>query len=327
MAKPVLVATGLAKSYASSGRRLRAHAPRPALVDVSLELHPGRTLGIVGESGSGKTTLARCLTMLERPDHGAVWFDGADLTVVSRSALRRRRRRIQIIFQDPSSSLNPRFSIANALGEVLSVHNLYPRSARPQRILQLLDLVGISPSAASRHPSEFSGGQQQRICIARALAAEPEVVVADEAVSALDVSIQAQILNLLVDLQAELGIAMLFISHNIEVVRYIAHDVGVMFGGRLVERIPASHLDHARHPYTGALLKAVPRIDDAPVAPQAADYDLITRLPAVGCPYRSRCQHAHAACETHDPPSLRIDGPDHEVACHWVAEHALTVTS
>jgi oligopeptide transport system ATP-binding protein len=295
-----------------------AHSRRPALVDVSLRLDKGDILGVVGESGSGKTTLARCVTLLERPDAGRVVFDGVNLTALSSRALRPYRRRVQIVFQDPYASLNPRLTVRSTLAEVLRVHRLAPADGVPARIEELLGLVGLPASAADRYPSDFSGGQRQRICIARALAAEPDLIIADEAVSALDVSIQAQVLNLLMRLRDELGLTMIFISHDLHVVRRIAPRIAVMFGGRIVEAIPpGAALEDARHPYTQALLAAAPRLD-ANRLDTLEVADMAAALPAGGCPFRSRCPHAFEPCATDDPP-LDPVAPGHLVACHYVA--------
>jgi oligopeptide/dipeptide ABC transporter ATP-binding protein len=294
------------------------HSRRPALVDVSLRVERGEILGIVGESGSGKSTLARCVSLLERPDAGRVVFDGVDLTSLGARRLRPHRRRVQIVFQDPYASLNPRLTVRSALSEVIRVHGLVPREAIAGRIDELLALVGLPAAAADRYPSDFSGGQRQRICIARALAAEPDILITDEAVSALDVSIQAQVLNLLMRLREELGLTMIFISHDLHVVRRVAPRIAVMFGGRIVELLPPDvPLEAAQHPYTQALLAAAPRLDtsrleDLDVA------DMSAALPAGGCPFRDRCPHAFDPCVVDDPPlSPTADG--HVVACHYVA--------
>jgi len=287
---------------------------------ASLSLERGEAIGVVGESGSGKSTLARCLALLERPDAGRVLLDGVDLTRLSRRQLRRSRRRIQVVFQDPYSSLNPRLTVGSALREVLSVHHLVPRDQIPRRVGELLDQVGLATRAVERYPSDFSGGQRQRICIARALAADPEVLIADEPVSALDVSIQAQILNLLADLRVRLQLSMIFISHDLHVVRYIAPRIAVMFGGRIVEVLPPGlPLERARHPYTEALLAARSRLEPGWLAHTGRlDGELAAALPATGCPFRARCPHALAVCETVDPP-LRGLVSGHAVACHHVA--------
>jgi oligopeptide/dipeptide ABC transporter ATP-binding protein len=327
MPEPILIAEGLTRSYAEGPKlldRVRGQGERrglrPALHSVSLSLDPGEVLGVVGESGSGKSTLAKCLTLLERPDAGRVWFNGQDLTAMRGKDLREARRRIQVVFQDPFSSLNPRYTVQSQISEVLRVHRLVPASAVEARVGELLDQVGLPASARGRYPADFSGGQRQRICIARALAAEPAVLIADEAVSALDVSIQAQILNLLLDLRARLGLAMIFISHNLHVVRHVAPRIAVMFGGRIVESLPAEvALDDARHPYTRALVAAIPRLDEwHPEPDAAAPADLATALPTMGCPFRDRCPLRFDPCETDDPPLLPI-GENHLVACHYVA--------
>jgi oligopeptide transport system ATP-binding protein len=326
MPEPILVAEGLTRTFAEPPslldrvRRRAEHADlRPALNDVSLSLDAGEVLGVVGESGSGKSTLAKCLTLLERPDAGRVWFQGKDLTTLRGTELREARRHIQVVFQDPYSSLNPRFSVQSQIGEVLRVHRLVPPRAVDSRIGELLDQVGLPASARTRYPADFSGGQRQRICIARALAAEPAVLLADEAVSALDVSIQAQILNLLLDLQERLNLAMIFISHNLNVVRHVAPRVVVMFGGRIVESLPPRiPLDAARHPYTQALVAAIPRLDEwHPEPDAAAPADFATALPTIGCPFRERCPARFEPCETDDPRLLPLDG-QHRVACHYV---------
>jgi oligopeptide transport system ATP-binding protein len=319
----LLVAEHLTKSYAHRRGWLRgagAGGPaRPALADASLSLERGEAIGIVGESGSGKSTLARCLALLERPDTGRVLLEGVDLTRLGRRRLRRTRRRIQVVFQDPYSSLNPRLTVGSALREVLLVHDLVAREQVPRRVEAVLDQVGLPARAVERYPSDFSGGQRQRICIARALAANPEVLIADEPVSALDVSIQAQILNLLADLRARLRLSMIFISHDLHVVRFIAPKVAVMFGGRIVEVLPPGvPLEQARHPYTEALLAARSRLEPGWLGRTGpVDTELAAALPATGCPFRARCPHAFAPCEEIDPP-LRELGAGHAVACHYV---------
>jgi oligopeptide/dipeptide ABC transporter ATP-binding protein len=326
MPEPVLKAEGISKSYQQdrAGFFRRDRGPsglpvgvRPALHDVSFALLRGEVLGIVGESGSGKSTLARCVTLLERPDSGRVFFEGRDLTAMRSDALRGARRHIQVVFQDPYSSLNPRYTIQSQLSEVLTVHRLVPPREVDARVTFLLDQVGLPGSARHRYPADFSGGQRQRVCVARALAAEPAVLIADEAVSALDVSIQAQILNLLLDLQERLSLALVFISHNLHVVRHVAPRVAVMFGGRIVEMIPPGvELEEARHPYTRALVAAVPKLRtgglDTLEGPPA---DLAGALPTLGCPFRERCPLRYDPCATLDP-ALIAAAPGHLVACH-----------
>jgi oligopeptide/dipeptide ABC transporter ATP-binding protein len=323
----LLVAERLTKTYTHRrgwaprpGRDGAREVPRPALAGASLSLERGESIGIVGESGSGKSTLARCVALLERPDAGRVLLDGMDLTTLRAAALRRTRRRIQVVFQDPYSSLNPRLTVGSALSEVLHVHRLVPRHRIAQRVASLLDQVGMPARTADRYPSDFSGGQRQRICIARALAAEPQVLIADEPVSALDVSIQAQILNLLAELRRQLALSMIFISHDLYVVRYIAPMIAVMFGGRIVEVLPPGMpLERAQHPYTQALLSSRSRLDPGWLT-RSRDLatDLASSLPAAGCPFRERCPQAFAPCRDIDPPALDI-GQGHICACHHVA--------
>jgi ABC-type glutathione transport system ATPase component len=264
MDEPLLVAEDLNKSYVRSGGAfyLRS-AAKPALIDASLRLNRAEIIGVVGESGSGKTTLARCIALLDRPDTGRVIFKGEDLTKLSGSELRGRRRYIQTIFQDPYASLNPRMRVGDALAEVIRFHRLATGSGVAARVRELLSKVGLPSSAASAYPAAFSGGQRQRICIARALAAEPEILIADEPVSSLDVSIQAQIVNLLLDLKEQLGLSVIFIGHDLQLVNFIAPRVIIMLGGRIVETIPENKtLADAQHAYTRELLNAVPRLEE-----------------------------------------------------------------
>jgi oligopeptide transport system ATP-binding protein len=321
----VLEATSLSKTYRRSGKSRggKRQLSRPALIDASVRLTRGSTLGVIGESGSGKTTLARCLTVLERPDTGSVLLDGTELTTLRPRALRAMRRSIQTVFQDPYSSLNPGQTVDSILDEVLRVHKLVPSGDRPRRIRELLDLVGLSSSASPRRPSEFSGGQRQRICIARALAAEPSVLIADEAVSALDVSIQAQILNLLLSLQAELELSMIFISHDLHVVDYVADSTVVMFEGRIVERrYGDSTLGELAHPYSKLLAQTTPQLTPrmgGAIAqnppPQRVAQEGEKGSVLHGCPFRLRCPELMPICAEVDPP-LQPWQPEHDVACH-----------
>jgi oligopeptide transport system ATP-binding protein len=318
-AEPILDAEDLVKEFRARGFRAdRGHrAVRPALGGVSIRLDRGDVLGLVGESGSGKSTLARCLNLLVRPDSGRVTLHGTELTTLRARELRRQRRRIQIVFQDPFASLNPRLTVGSTLAEVVRVHQLVEADSIPDRVSELLELVGLPAEAVDRFPREFSGGQRQRICIARALAAEPEVLIADEAVSALDVSIQAQILNLLVKLRDELDLTMLFISHDLHVVRRIAPTIAVMFGGRIVEVLPdGSSLEDALHPYTQALVAALPRLETR-LPESVAGGELATTLPIEGCPFRERCPHAFEPCAEIDPELRAVEGR-RMVACHYV---------
>lgn len=292
-----------------------------AVEDVSFVVAPGETLGVVGESGCGKSTVARALTRLLKPTAGQVLFEGEDLARLSGSRLRALRRKFQMIFQDPYNSLDPRMTAEEAIGEALDIHHLAPsRQQRRQRVLALLNDVGLDPAHVERYPHEFSGGQRQRIGLARALAVEPRLIVCDEPVSALDVSIQAQIINLLQDLQAERGIAYLFIAHDLAVVEHISQRILVMYLGKIVELGPAKEVCRApKHPYTQALISAAPVID-----PEAKRGRLILPgevpspiHPPTGCPFHPRCPVAEARCKT-SAPGLREIAPGHWTACHLV---------
>jgi oligopeptide/dipeptide ABC transporter ATP-binding protein len=291
---------------------------REALRGISFALYPGETVGLVGESGSGKTTLARAILRLLRPAHGRVEFLGVDLLDSPAELLRARRRDLQMVFQDPLASLDPRMNVDAALAEPLKIFEpQLSSSVRSVRIGAMLERVGLNAQARARYPHEFSGGQCQRIAIARATILRPKLLVCDEAVSSLDVSIQGQIVNLLMDLQREMGMAMLFISHNLAVVRHVSHRVMVIFAGRLVEIAASEALFGAPlHPYTRALLAAVPRIEPgaAAMAPRAAS-PAGTRGSSAGCAYRERCPYALPLCETSEPPLVEIS-PGHWAACH-----------
>ena len=291
-----------------------------AVDGVSFELAPGKTFAIVGESGCGKSTVARLLLRLIEPTSGQLELDGHDLIAADTSAMRRLRGLIQLIFQDPYGSLNPRLTAGDMLAEPLMLHETVPAAGRTARVAELLGMVGLPPEAARRYPHEFSGGQRQRLAIARALAAGPRVIVCDEPVSALDVSIQAQILNLLADLQRQLALSYVFISHDLAVVRQIATDVGVMYLGRFVETGPASIvLGAPRHPYTQALLSAVPVPDPTRRAGEPAiGGDVPSPLsPPAGCHFHTRCPHADERCRTESPP-LEAAGDGTALACwHW----------
>ncbi len=290
-----------------------------AVDDVSFAIASGETLGLVGESGCGKTTLGRAIVRLVEPTSGQVFLEGEDLTQLRGSALRERRRKLQIIFQDPYSSLNPRFTVENAIGEALDLHGLADsKMARHKRIAELLEAVGLDATLAQGYPHEFSGGQRQRIGIARALAVEPKLIVCDEPVSALDVSVQAQIINLLQDLQQQHGLAYLFIAHDLAVVEHISRRVLVMYLGKIVELAAAETiLGSPRHPYTQALISAVPVINpDTKRQRIVLPGDVPSPLhPPPGCPFHPRCPVAEARCRT-EVPMLREVTAGHWTACH-----------
>ncbi len=319
----VINAAGVGKRFALRQgviNRLSGH-PAPAvhaLNGVSFQLHRGETLGIVGESGCGKSTLARCLVRLHECDSGQILFEGQDIARLEGPARRAFNRRVQMIFQDPFSSLNPRMKVRSILAEALRVHRMCPPTDIPDRIAALLALVRLTPDAADRYPHEFSGGQRQRIGIARALAVEPEVLVADELVSALDVSVQAQVVNLLLDLQERLKLTVVFVAHDLRLVRHISHRVAVMYLGKIVEIGTTEDLFSApRHPYTRALLDAAPELDPARrsrVVAARGELPSPINLPK-GCLFHTRCPVAMPRCQTEEP-LLADRGPQHQAACH-----------
>ena len=315
----LLEASGLVKRFASRD----GHGAVRALTDVSLSLAPGETLGIVGESGCGKSTLARVLLRLIEPDAGAIRFDGGDLRALGVSALRRTRRDMQIVFQDPYASLDPRLTVGAIIAEPLVIHGIGDRASRKRRVAGLLDLVGLDAGAASRYPHEFSGGQRQRIVIARAIALEPKLVIADEPVSALDVSIQSQILNLLTDLKRRLGLSYVFISHDLGVVHHMSDRVAVMYLGRIVETAPAERLfEDPRHPYTQALISAIPAPDPDTVRRQRivlSGDPPSPENPPPGCPFHPRCPRAMDVCRETFPgvtEEIAGAGATRRVWCH-----------
>ncbi|MEJ8547470.1 dipeptide ABC transporter ATP-binding protein [Brevibacillus borstelensis] len=319
MAEDLLIVKNLKKYYPITGGVFgREVGVVKAVDDVSFTVKKGETFGLVGESGCGKSTTGRSLLRLIEPTSGEVLFDGTDVMSLQGEALRKMRRNMQIVFQDPFASLNPRHNIAKILEEPLQVHGIGSASERKQRVAEMLEVVGLSSYHATRYPHQFSGGQRQRIGIARALMLNPKLIVADEPVSALDVSIQSQVLNLMQDLQRNLGLTYLFIAHDLSVVRHISDRVGVMYLGRMVELTKSEELyRNPLHPYTRALLSAVPSPD-----PDAARERIILQgdvpspaNPPAGCTFHTRCPHATDECRQ-VRPEFRDVGGGHFVACH-----------
>ncbi|MFZ0216925.1 MAG: dipeptide ABC transporter ATP-binding protein [Candidatus Dormiibacterota bacterium] len=326
-ATPILEVAGLAKHYPVLRGIVfkRQIAAVRALDGVDFELRTGETLGIVGESGCGKSTLARLLLAIERPTAGTVRYDGRDLFAMSRPELKRARREIQIVFQDPYASLDPRMTVADLVGEPFDIHpEVAPRGDRRARVRELLELVGLDPAHLRRYPHQFSGGQRQRIGIARALALRPSVLICDEPVSALDVSVQAQVLNLLLTLRQELHLSCLFISHDLSVVRHIADRLAVMYLGKIVETGSEEEIyERPTHPYTQALLSAVPepnpRLRGVRVGPPiVGEVPSPLRVPS-GCRFRTRCWRAEDVCTTDEPALIIRDESPHASACHFAA--------
>ena len=322
----VLQAENLVKHYPIKAGVLRRTVGQVKALDgVSFELYKGETLGIVGESGCGKSTLARMLMRLEEPTAGKLTFDGVDVYSQKGRAMRRLRRDIQIVFQDPYTSLNPRMTVGDIVGEPFEIHtDVLLKGDRRQRVQQLLELVGLNPEHINRYPHQFSGGQRQRIGIARGLALNPKVIICDEPVSALDVSVQAQVVNLLAELQAGLGLSYIFIAHDLSVVRHISDRVGVMYLGKIAEIGDEDQIySRPTHPYTQALLSAVPMPD--PTKRNSREQIVLTgdvpspANPPVACRFHTRCWKAQEICSVDEP--LLIARPDgessHESACHF----------
>ena len=323
MENALLEVRDLTKGFPITGGVLGREVARvQAVRGVSLHVAPGETLGLVGESGCGKSTLGQLILRLADPDSGSIVFDGNDITRMSQRKLRPIRRDIQIVFQDPFSSLNPRMTVGDIVAEPLVIHReVKGASGRRERVEELLRLVGLPADAAFRYPHEFSGGQRQRVGIARAIALTPKLVVADEPVSALDLSIRGEILNLMTDLREKFGLAYLFIAHDLKVVEHISHRVAVMYLGKLMELFPACRLAEARHPYTQALVSAIPSAE-----PGARKRRIVLQgdvpspmAPPRGCPFHPRCPHAVSVCSEEEPPfAPYMDG--FTAACHRIGE-------
>jgi oligopeptide transport system ATP-binding protein len=328
VAEPILQAKDVVKHYPlTKGIVFKKQVGAVRAVDgVSFEVLPGETLGIVGESGCGKSTLARLVMRLEAPTAGEIWFEGADMAKLSGRDLRAKRRDIQIVLQDPYTSLNPRMTVGDIVGEPFEIHpSVAPKSERKKAVQDLLDVVGLNPEHINRYPHQFSGGQRQRIGIARGLALRPKIIVCDEPVSALDVSVQAQVINLFENLQSEFKLTYMFIAHDLSVVRHISDRVGVMYLGKLVEvGDEESIYEHPAHPYTQALLSAVPLPD--PVGREQRKRIVLQgdvpspANPPSGCRFRTRCWKAQEICAQEEPPLLQIDTGNHLAACHFPQE-------
>ncbi|MDY7579767.1 dipeptide ABC transporter ATP-binding protein [Herbaspirillum sp. RTI4] len=315
MSTPLLRVSGLKKHF-PSGRR--GATPVKAVDDVSFDIEEGQTMGLVGESGCGKSTTGRSVLRLIEPTAGKIEFMGQELTTLGAAPLRAMRRNMQMVFQDPFASLNPRMTIGQVLEEPLIVHRLADRTSRKRKVAETLEVVGLNAGYADRYPHEFSGGQRQRVGIARAIITRPKLVVADEAVSALDVSIQAQILNLLQDLQKELGLTYLFVSHDLAVIRHVSDRIGVMYLGRMVESGSCENVYRSpKHPYTQALLSAIPREHPDQVRERIVLQGSIPNpaAPPSGCHFHPRCPSCMDLCKTQAPPAIAVSAGEY-VTCH-----------
>ena len=324
--RDLVVVRDLRKYFPITAGILQRHVADVKAVDgIDFEIRAGETLGLVGESGSGKTTAGRVILRLADATGGSVTFDGRELIGLSRSELRPLRKEMQIIFQDPYASLNPRMTVGSIIREPLEIHDIAHGAQAEARVQELLRLVGLQPQHANRYPHEFSGGQRQRVGVARALAVGPKFIVADEPVSALDVSIQAQVINLLQDLQQQFGLTYLFIAHDLSVVRHISNRVAVMYVGKIVEIADRDRLyDNPLHPYTQALLSAIP-IPDPDVERRRKRIILSGDIPSPvnppsGCRFHTRCPVAFERCRVEVPAFTEYE-PGHRAACHWVEEH------
>jgi oligopeptide/dipeptide ABC transporter ATP-binding protein len=315
----ILEVHGLQKHFSQRGGVFGHRGMIRAVDGVDLTIHGGETVGLVGESGSGKSTLGRSILRLIEPTAGSVFFQGEDWLALSSKQLQKRRRGMQIIFQDPHSSLNPRMKVGDIIGEGLLIHKIARGKERQERIRELMERVGLAQAHYDRYPHEFSGGQLQRVGIARALAVEPSFVVADEPVSSLDVSIQAQIINLLRDLQREIGLTYLFIAHDLRVVEHISQRVAIMYLGRIVETAPKDAIfRNPRHPYTQALLASIPPLEPTKKqGPKPIEGELPDPSERIeGCRFRTRCPYRQKLCEEVDPPLRKVED-SHLAACHF----------
>ncbi|HWD96985.1 MAG TPA: dipeptide ABC transporter ATP-binding protein [Acidimicrobiales bacterium] len=317
----LLQATDVVKTFTSRGGKVGTRIVSHAVNGVSFEVRRGETLGIVGESGCGKSTLARCLVQLTPVTSGSVMFNGTTISGMSRRQLRSHRREFQLVFQDPYASLNPRRTVGDIVSEPMRIHHVAPKGEIDERVKSLFSTVGLDPDATKRYPHEFSGGQRQRIGIARSLSVNPSLVIADEPVSALDVSIQAQVLNLMADLQSEFNLTYVFIAHDLGVVRHVSDRVGVMYLGQFVEFADVTSLyERPHHPYTEALLSVVPELNDTDEVRReriliSGDVPDPADRPS-GCPFHPRCPVATDRCRVEEPSLVTIS-PGRQVACHY----------